>query len=284
MVGRYQFVAMAAAAAALLMLVGAAAAARQGVNGPGVKLTAAPPASTSATTAMFRWKTNRGTMHITCRLTWKRRPGSGSASPKLKSKFARCHSPSTWKHLVSGRYTLTLVAHGRHGKKQWQNYSWTIVPPPPPLLPPSATDCARSPYKYLWPVYPAISSAEQAFVNLVNQARQSLGVGPLSLDSRLSLAADSHSYWQDVEFGYSGLDHVPGCKGSDPFQRMTDAGYSANYEGEVTLVSYPPASAQFAFNLFKSSPPHWALLTSPDFTQIGVGESKYHWTADLGGS
>jgi len=281
MVGRYQFVAVAVAVGALLLVVGAAAAARHGANTPGVKLTAVPPASTSATTAMFRWKTSRGTMHITCRLSWKRRPGSGSAPPKLTRKFERCHSPATWNNLVSGRYTLTLVAHGRHGNKHRQNYSWTIVPP---LLPPSATDCARSPYTYLWPVYPAISSAEQAFVNLVNQARQSLGVAPLSLDSRLSLAADSHSYWQDVEFGYSGLDHVPGCKGSDPFQRMTDAGYNADYEGEVTLVSYPSASAQSAFNLFKGSPPHWALLTSPDFTQIGVGESKYHWTADLGGS
>ena len=141
----------------------------------------------------------------------------------------------------------------------------------------------QAPYTYLWPVYPSISNDEQQFVDLVNQARQSLGLQPLALNSSLSLAADSHSYWQDVTFGYSGLTHQPGCNGSTPWERMADAGYSAEYEGEITLVSYPPASAQQAFTMFKNSPEHWQLLTSPLFTQIGVGESAYHWTGDLGG-
>ena len=121
-------------------------------------------------------------------------------------------------------------------------------------------------------------------MDLVNQARESLGLQPLALNSSLSLAADSHSYWQDVTFGYSGLTHQPGCNGSTPWQRIADAGYkNAGSEGEVTLVSYPAASAQQAFTLFKGSPEHWQLLTSPSFTQIGVGESAYHWTGDLGG-
>jgi uncharacterized protein YkwD len=50
----------------------------------------------------------------------------------------------------------------------------------------------------------------------------------------------------------------------------------------VTLVSYPAASAQTAFTMFKGSPHHWELLTSPDFTQIAVGQSAYHWTGTLG--
>jgi uncharacterized protein YkwD len=138
-------------------------------------------------------------------------------------------------------------------------------------------------YAYLWPVYPGISSDEQQFVNLVNQARVGLGLQPLSLNSKLSLAADSHSYWQDVAFGYMGLTHQPGCNGSTPWQRMSNAGYNASWEGEVTLVSNPAANAQTAFNMFKNSPPHWQNLTSPNYTQIGVGKSAYHWTADLGG-
>jgi len=136
---------------------------------------------------------------------------------------------------------------------------------------------------YLWPVNPGISSAEQQFVDLVNQERGTLGLASLTLNSSLSLAADSHSYWQDVTFGYSGLTHQPGCNGSTPWQRMTDAGFSAPFEGEVTLVSYPQASAQAAFNDFMNSPPHKALLLCPYFTQVGVGESAYHWTGDLGG-
>ena len=134
---------------------------------------------------------------------------------------------------------------------------------------------------YLKPVHPEISSDEQQFVNLVNQARQTLGLQPLSIDSRLSLAADSHSYWQDVTYGHSGLSHT-GCGGTDPWPRFADAGYNGSYEGEVTLVRYPAASAQTAFDMFKGSPGHWALLTSPIFTKIGVGESAWHWTGDLG--
>ena len=118
-------------------------------------------------------------------------------------------------------------------------------------------------------------------MQLVNQARQSLLLPPLSLDSRLSLAADSHSYWQDSAYGYSGLSHT-GCGGTDPWPRFTDAGYSYSYAGEVTLLRYPAASAQTAFDMFKGSPGHWALLTSPLFTQIGIGQSAYHWTGDLG--
>jgi uncharacterized protein YkwD len=142
----------------------------------------------------------------------------------------------------------------------------------------------KAPYTYLWPVNPGISSQEQQFVGLVNQARQQLGLKALSLNPSLSLAADSHSYWQDVAFGNSGLTHQPGCNGSTPWQRIADAGYNnSGYEGEVTLVSSAAASPQQAFNMFKGSAPHWALLTCPGFTQIGVGESAYHWTGDLGG-
>jgi uncharacterized protein YkwD len=130
-------------------------------------------------------------------------------------------------------------------------------------------------------VHPEISSDEQQFVTLVNAARAALGLQPLSLNSSLSIAADSHSYWQDATYGYSNLSHT-GCGGTDPWTRLSDAGYNGTWEGEVTLVRYPPANAQTAFDMFKSSPPHWTLLTSPNFTEIGVGAGAYHWTGDLG--
>jgi uncharacterized protein YkwD len=154
------------------------------------------------------------------------------------------------------------------------------APPPPPPAP-GAAACASAPYKYLKPVHPEISADEQQFVNLVNGARQGLGLKPLAIDSRLSLAADSHSYWQDSYYGSRGLSHT-GCGGTDPWARFSDAGYSGSYLGEVTLVNSAGANAQTAFNMFKSSPAHWDLLTSANFTQIGVGESTWHWTGDLG--
>lgn len=130
-------------------------------------------------------------------------------------------------------------------------------------------------------MHPEISSDEQQFVNLVNQARQGLGLAPLAINAKLDVAADSHSYWQDTALGTS-LSHT-GCNGSDPVARMQDAGFSSSYYGEVTLVRWPTnADAQTAFDMFKNSPPHWANLTNPAFTQIGVGKSGTHWTGDLG--
>jgi len=300
-----------AAASAVLLLVGTATAARAHA-----RLTATPQSTTSDTTAVFKWKTDGRSAHALCRLRWRPLQGGSSQAPNVPRRFERCHRSATWKNLPQGRYTFLLVVRSRRGHAHWLSYSWEIVsagsstsppkspppksppppsppppspppPSPPPPTggpPPSSTDCAQSPYTYLWPVNPGISSDEQTFVNLVNQARGSLGLQPLALNSSLSLAADSHSYWQDVAFGYNGLTHQPGCNGSTPWQRMSDAGFNASFEGEVTLVSYPAASAQTAFNMFKGSPPHWALLMCPYFTEIGVGESAYHWTGDLGGS
>jgi uncharacterized protein YkwD len=133
----------------------------------------------------------------------------------------------------------------------------------------------------LSPVQPSLDPAEQQFIALVNQARQTLSLQPLAANGALNVAADSHSYWQDAVYGYGGLSH-DGCNGSQFWQRLGDAGYAGLTTGEVTLVRYPPASAQTAFDMFRNSPGHWALLTSPDFTEIGVGEAGYHWTGDLG--
>lgn len=282
---RHVLVLAAVGTAGLALLLSSAAAAR-----PGVKLTVTPPLVTSGTTATFRWTARPGTLRTRCRLRWKALPGTGdkaSSISRARAKLRRCRSPKTWGKLVPGRYTFVLIAYGRRHKSTRTRFSWKVVPlsapgspPPPPPPPPPGTSCATSPYSYLKPVHPEISGDEQQFVNLVNQARGSLGLQPLTVNSQLSLAADSHSYWQDSALNL-GLSHA-GCNGSDPFERMSDAGYTGVYEGEVTLVRKPPASAQTAFDMFKGSPGHWALLTSSSFTQIGVGKSGYHWTGDLG--
>ena len=69
----------------------------------------------------------------------------------------------------------------------------TASPPPPPgLRRPCHLHLLRqlavvrsAPYKCLKPVQPAINADEQQFVNLVNQARQSLGRLPLAINSKL---------------------------------------------------------------------------------------------------
>jgi uncharacterized protein YkwD len=311
-VRRNALVLAALGAAGVTLLFSAAASAR-----PGAKLTVTPPAVTSNTTATFKWKAGRGTVRILCRLIWQPLPTGGAlgarAPKRLQRKFRRCGSPTTWSGLVPGRYHFALIAVGKHSRAR-AGYRWRIVPPPgstvpppppppgapppppppahppppppppppaPPPPPPPSGSCATAPYKYLKPVQPAINADEQQFVNLVNSARQSLGLQPLAINSKLDLAADSHSYWQDSFYGNNGLSHT-GCAGTDPWTRLADAGYSGSNLGEVTLMNSAGANAQTAFNMFKGSPGHWALLTSPDFTEIGVGKSAWHWTGDLG--
>ena len=187
----------------------------------------------------------------------------------------RCASPTTL-ILPAGSHRFDVRASTATAAARI-SYSWTIA-----ATAGAGGPCAVSPFTFLKPVHPEVSAAEQQFVNLVNHARATLAVPlpPLTINVQLDLAADSHSYWQDVVLG-NGLSHY-GCGNSDPGQRIRDAGYRASTWGEVTLVSNPPASPQAALNLFKNSPGHWALLTSPKFTQIGVGASAYHWTGDLG--
>ncbi|MGB2953667.1 MAG: CAP domain-containing protein [Gaiellaceae bacterium] len=262
---------------------------------PSVWLTGVPGRATVATKVTFAW-TSRGTTRTTCGLLRKQ----GTWKPARRAW--QCSSPKTWTRLRPGLYVFELKAFDRRGSVIRVHYEWTISapqsavspitappppppppsppPPPPPPPPPTPTNCAAPPYSFLTPVQPATNADEAQFINLVNQARTTMGVPALTVNPKLSLAADSHSFWQDVTYGYMGLSHS-GCKGSDPGARITDVGYSWWTYGEVTLVSYPAADALTAFNMFKGSPGHWAILTSGSYTDIGVGESAYHWTGDL---
>jgi uncharacterized protein YkwD len=220
--------------------------------------TSTPAATATSQLSTFAWTVNDPQATTSCSVD------SGSWQP--------CSSPASVT-LAAGSHSFTVRAATAIAAVT-STYSWTIK------LATGTASCAVAPYKFLKPVHPELSAGEQQFVNLVNQARATLGVGPLAVNSKLGLAADSHSYWQDVALP-SSLSHY-GCGSSDPGQRIADAGYYARAWGEVTLISKPPASPQSAFNLFKNSPGHWAILTSPSYTEIGIGASTYHWTGDLG--
>jgi uncharacterized protein YkwD len=231
---------------------------------PTVVLTQTPPSSTSAPTATFAWTTTGTVSSTSCTVD------SGAA--------ASCSSPATYT-LAVGSHTFRVTVANAAGSATVA-YSWTITAGGGGGGG-SGSGCATAPYKYLSPVHPELSADEQQFVDLVNQARQGLGLAILTVNSKLNLAADSHSYWQDKTYGYTGLSHS-GCNGSGPGERLIDAGYSATAWGEITLVRNPPADAATAFAMFKGSAPHWGIITSPSYTEVGVGESAYHWTADFG--
>jgi uncharacterized protein YkwD len=218
--------------------------------------TSTPPATATSQVSTFGWTVNDPQATVTCSVD------GGAWQP--------CSSPATVT-LAAGNHTFSVRAANAVSAATI-TYSWRINTS-------SGASCAVAPYTVLKPVHPELSAAEQQFVDLVNQARASLGRAALTVNTKLDLAADSHSYWQDVALG-NGLSHT-GCGNSDPGQRIADSGYRPSAWGEVTLISNPSASAQTAFTMFKNSPGHWAILTSSNYREIGIGASGYHWTGDL---
>ncbi|MGE5596644.1 MAG: CAP domain-containing protein, partial [Hyphomicrobiales bacterium] len=76
-----------------------------------------------------------------------------------------------------------------------------------------------------------------------------------------------------------GLSHNDST-GRDPLTRIRDCGYPGGYWGENVLVG--STTAQGAFDLWKSSPGHYANMTNPVFRVIGIGQHGSYWTADFG--
>jgi uncharacterized protein YkwD len=131
------------------------------------------------------------------------------------------------------------------------------------------------------------SEAEKQVVDLINQARAVRrtcgGEGtfapapPLSVDSRLVLAARGHSSdmaSQDY-FSHQGRD------GSRPWDRVSRQGYSFQAVGENIAAGY--TSPQAVVEGWLASPGHCANLMNPKFTETGVGQAtggsyRIYWT------
>lgn len=125
---------------------------------------------------------------------------------------------------------------------------------------------------------------ESQFLSLINQYRQSNGLGTLSRNSALDTASRLHSKDMAVNgyFSHTSLD------GRSPWTRMAQAGYSCNgAKGENIAAGY--SSAQAAFNAWKNSPGHNENMLSPNYNAIGIGvyydansPYRYYWTTDFG--
>ena len=224
---------------------------------PTVALTSAPSASTTSTAAGFTWVATGTPSSTTCSID------GGAAVP--------CSSPKTYSALAVGPHTFRVTVSNAAGSAS-ASHAWTITT--------ATTGGGGSGYRYVEPVSPTLSSQEAEFLNLVNVERARVGLGPLSISTKLNLAADSHSFWQDAVYGASNLSHA-GKLGSSPGDRATDVGYVWSTWGEVTLVASPQLSAAAALSRFMNSPDHRAILLGPSLREIGVGASAYHWTALL---
>jgi uncharacterized protein YkwD len=137
-----------------------------------------------------------------------------------------------------------------------------------------------------------LNSAESQFLTLINNYRQSKGLGALKASRALNVASYKHSLDMGKRKYFSHTTKSPlpaGQSGSSPWDRMMDAGYGYNtYKGENIAAGY--SSAQSVFNGWKASSGHNKNMLNANFTVIGVGYAsvsgspyKYYWTTDFGG-
>lgn len=133
----------------------------------------------------------------------------------------------------------------------------TVPPTSPPTNPPGNT----------------LSTSEQETVRIINQRRRDGGIGQLDVNFQLVGAARRHA--QDIH--QHGLCQHEGTDGSSPWSRVRDAGYTGQPLGEVAGCGYTTPSA--VVDGWWSSPPHKAILTDPNATEIGIG-----WYPNTGGS
>ncbi len=130
------------------------------------------------------------------------------------------------------------------------------------------------------PTTPASSQAAQV-LSLTNAQRTANGCAPLTVDARLTSAAQAHT--EDMAtnnyFSHDSQD------GRSPFDRMTAAGYRFSTAGENIAMGYRTASD--VMNGWMNSAGHRANILNCSFTDIGIGyavatDGSPYWTQDFG--
>ncbi|MFI8503318.1 CAP domain-containing protein [Streptomyces sp. NPDC085524] len=151
-------------------------------------------------------------------------------------------------------------------------------PKPDPTKPPTVT---RQPAPAPAPPKtsaPAPSGATGQVLALVNQERAAAGCPALTLNSKLTQAAQAHS--ADMA-AHSNMSHT-GSDGSDPGARITRAGYAWSSYGEN--VAYGYSTPEKVMEGWMNSPGHRANILNCSFKEIGIGlaQPNSYWTQDFG--
>ncbi|MCC9706871.1 CAP domain-containing protein [Streptomyces sp. MNU76] len=144
---------------------------------------------------------------------------------------------------------------------------------PPPA--PKATQADRT---------PATSSGNTAsgptaqVLNLVNAERQKAGCSPVTVDAKLTKAAQDHS--QDMA-AHQNMSHT-GSDGSDMSERLSRVGYSFRSAGENVAAGYGTAAS--VMDGWMNSPGHRANILNCGFKEIGIGLAQpgNYWTQNFG--
>ncbi|QKV96500.1 CAP domain-containing protein [Streptomyces sp. NA02950] len=121
------------------------------------------------------------------------------------------------------------------------------------------------------------SDLQDQIVELVNKERAKVGCKPVTVDAKLTKAAQAHS--EDMA-EHSNMSHT-GSDGSSPGDRIERAGYSWSTYGEN--VAYGYSSPESVMEGWMNSSGHKANILNCDFKEIGVGHAQpgHYWTQDF---
>jgi uncharacterized protein YkwD len=123
---------------------------------------------------------------------------------------------------------------------------------------------------------------ELSFFHRLNAYRAELGLSPVSPSLVLTRASEAHS--QDMTTG--GFFSHTGSDGSDLVTRVGRQTDLSRNLGEILALNI--SGGEDAFEAWKRSPGHDAIMRHPAFTQVGIARvadasGNYRWTADFGG-
>ncbi|MFF4211212.1 CAP domain-containing protein [Streptomyces sp. NPDC001796] len=172
--------------------------------------------------------------------------------------------------------------HWRNSSGNAAKWHWakaTGSPAPQPKASPSATTTPTAPpTASTAPASSAPASATARVVALVNSERAKAGCAPLTVNSKLTKAAQAHS--ADMA-AHKNMSHT-GSDGSSPGDRITSAGYSWSSYGENIAYGYSTPESVMA--AWMASPGHKRNILDCGFKEIGVGLAQpgSYWTQDFG--
>ena len=144
----------------------------------------------------------------------------------------------------------------------------TSAPKPPASTAPSSPGTAK-------PSATATGDVARV-VELVNAERAKAGCSAVTVNSKLTKAAQDHS----ADMAANGNMSHTGSDGSPPDQRITRAGYSWSTYGEN--VAYGYSTPEQVMQGWMNSPGHRENILNCAFEEIGVGLSGTYWTQDFG--
>jgi len=112
----------------------------------------------------------------------------------------------------------------------------------------------------------------QTIVSLINRDRSANGLLPLRTDTRLTRLASDRAGWMATR---GTLSHD--SYGGMVFDAIPTVGISAWSSGEAigsTTETFGATAADHLYEMWRASPPHWALIMSDTFNYFGVGVAR----------